>query len=151
MGTMSAIINLLPEEWRPKPGEFAKVARYYPSMDFVLYVNEDCTYRADRVDTFLTVLWHPTEDRLVGLKLKGFRFLFRQMLAMLRPLNVQVEDRDFFPIVSALEAALVAGVGEAILGEVERGRIHERYEAARKFATAEHAGITATDIRLLAA
>ena len=32
--------------------QFQPVAKYYPEMDFMLYLNEDCSYRADRVDQF---------------------------------------------------------------------------------------------------
>lgn len=147
---MNAIINKLPEEWRPKSGEFAKVARYYPAMDFALYLTEDCAYRADRIDTFLTTLWHPTEPRLVGLKLKGFRFLFRQIRAALLTQGVDLSEKEFFPIVTALEIALVAGMGEAMLA-AERERIQKGYDAAKKFATDEHAGIKAKDLQFLVA
>ena len=72
--------GLMPHGWTPKKGEFKPLARYFPEMDFLIYLNEDCSYRADRVDAFLTVLWHPERDALVGIKLKGFRFLFRAPL-----------------------------------------------------------------------
>ena len=55
---------------------FEPRALYYETMDFLLYLQEDLPYRADRIDPFLTLLWHPYEDRAIGVKIKGFRFLF---------------------------------------------------------------------------
>lgn len=61
---------------------FKPVARYYEAMDCVIYLLEDLAYSADRVDGFLTLLWHPHEERLIGVKLKGFRFLFGRLQAI---------------------------------------------------------------------
>ena len=108
--------------------DFAPVARYYPEMDFVLYLNEDCSYRADRVDTFLTVLWHPLDNRLVGVKIKGFKFIFTQLEKIIDDLN----DKDFIPLVKAIEIALVGGYAEALMDQVERERNLRFYTDAIK-------------------
>ena len=96
---------------------FVPVARYFPDMDYVLYLNTDCSYRADRVDTFLTVLWHPQEDKLVGVKLKGFRFIFSQLQKI-----IELKDNDFVLLVKAIEIALVGGYAESLLAKVEQER-----------------------------
>lgn len=119
--------------FRPSGNPFVPVARYYPAMDFLLYLNADCAYRADRVDTFLTLLWHPLEDRLVGLKLKGFRFLFNQVKAI-----SGLEEADFLPVVKLLETALVGGVAEAAMTRIEQKRVEEQYAKAKEFAREEH-------------
>lgn len=109
--------------------EFTPNARYYPSMDFLLYLREDCSYRADRVDAFLTILWHPTEDHLVGIKLKGFRFLFRRLKEIL-----SWKEDDFLPLVKALELALVGGIAANIMDSVEQERLEKLYDKAKEVA-----------------
>ena len=105
---------------------FAPIARYYPSMDFVIYLKEDCSYRADRVDSFLTVLWHPYEQKLVGVKVKGFAFLFER----LKKIITDLEDEHFLPIVKALELAMTDGSAESLMSGIEVKRKAELYEKA---------------------
>ncbi len=100
--SLDALLSAWGEEIQP----FSPVARYYDAMDCVIYLREDIAYVANRVDSFLTLLWHPSGDKLVGVKLKGFRFLFGRLQAILRDSDVTVEDREFVPLVRALELAL---------------------------------------------
>ena len=82
------------------------------------------------MDSFLTVLWHPAEERLVGIKLKGFRFLFQQLKDIL-----ELKETEFLPLVKALKFALVAGLAEHIMDDVEKQRsLEARYEEAVLFA-----------------
>lgn len=138
MGTL--LQNLLVEA-RIDPGAekepFAPVARYYPTMDFLLYLNEDCSYRADRVDPFLTLLWHPYENKLVGIKLKGFKFLFERLKAL-----CELEDNQFFPIIKAIELAVVGGMGDAFMEDPGKTRVAERqkkYDYARALVKSQNA------------
>ncbi|MDE0177893.1 MAG: hypothetical protein OXP36_04790 [Gammaproteobacteria bacterium] len=108
-------------------GEFKPVAKYYHAMDFLLYLREDCSYRADRVDPFLTVLYHPYEDRIVGIKLKGFRFLFDQF----RKIVEHLDNEHFLPLVKFVEIALVAGVAEAFIAK-NKERIEKSYADAKQ-------------------
>ena len=96
-------------------------------MDFLLYLREDCSYRADRVDPFLTVLYHPYEDRIVGIKLKGFRFLFDQF----RKIVEHLDNEHFLPLVKFVEIALVAGVAEAFIAK-NKERIEKSYADAKQ-------------------
>jgi hypothetical protein len=105
--------------------EYSPVARYYTAMDHMLYLSEDCSYRADRVDPFLTVLWHPHEERIVGIKLKGVRFLFERVKAI-----VGLSDSDFMPLVKALEVALTV----TLVAETDAGELQKKYAGARKLA-----------------
>lgn len=41
----------------------------YPELDWTIYLTEDVSYIANEIDTFLTLLWHSDEPRLVGIKL----------------------------------------------------------------------------------
>lgn len=123
---------------------FAPVARYYSAMDLVMYLREDCSYRADRVDMWLTLLWHPYEDVLVGIKLKGVRFLFDRVKQI-----VGLRDDDFLPLVSLLEAALVGGMTESALEGLADGRMEKLYEQAREIA--RDVRLPATELRRVAA
>ena len=106
---------------------FEPTAKYYHAMDFLLYLREDCSYVADRVDPFLTVLYHPhDQSRIVGIKLKGFRFLFDQ----LRKIVEHLESEHFLPVVKFIEMALVAGMAEAYIDQ-NRERIKKSYDDAR--------------------
>ena len=96
-------------------GTFTPVAKYYSDMDCLSYVNLDCSYRTERVDAYLTVFWHPQEDRLVGVKLKGFRFLFTRLKNIL-----DLKEAHFIPMVKAIELALAGGYAEALMAEHEK-------------------------------
>ena len=117
--------------YNPSEGQFEPFAKYHKSMDFLLYLNTDCAYRADRVDIFLTVLWHPNEQRIVGLKLKGFKFLFGRLMAIS---GTQIKESGFIQLVEVLEIAMVGGVAESMMRKIETGRLQQRYEEARRFA-----------------
>ena len=127
------IRKLLEESDIPEAiGGFVPVARYYPNMDFLLYLNEDCSFRAERVDAFLTVLWHPQEEKLVGLKLKGFAFIFERLRHVM-----EFKDTDFVPLVKALEFTLTGGMAERLMAKIEtkkRERTDDLYAKARALA-----------------
>jgi hypothetical protein len=111
--------------------QFFPCARYYAPMDLLIYLQEDLSYRADRVDEFLTLLWHPSEDRAIGVKLKGFRFLFQRLTAALAAQNVQLGDGVFVSLVAALEIAMTS-LGSAVVAQAERERREQSYERARE-------------------
>ena len=51
-------------------GQFKPGAFYYPAMDWLIYLAEDVAYRSDSlVQGVVEVLWHPHEDRIVGMKI----------------------------------------------------------------------------------
>jgi len=55
--------------------EFAPAARYFKPIDALIYLNEDCSYRTKVVDENLSLLLHPSEDKVVGIMLNGFSVL----------------------------------------------------------------------------
>ena len=57
-----------------------------------------------------------------ALKLKGFRFLFKQIKAIL-----DWKETEFLPLAKALEVALVGGVAETIMDAVETERRQRLY------------------------
>lgn len=122
--------QIAPEFVGNKVPEFVPGARYYADLDYLLYMQECRSYRADRVDDFLTVLWHPDEDRLIGVKFKGWRLMFDELKE-----KMGWEDEDFFPLVKALEYGLV----EAIARYIEKYQgvpPSERYRKAALYSKA---------------
>lgn len=119
-----------PTDWGMLPA-FKREAFYYEAMDFVIYLEEDLPYRADRVDDFLTLLWHPSEDRAIGVKLKGFRFIFERIRQILRAGGRELSSEEFLPLIAAVEVAMTAGAGATMTASAEQRRSIERYEAAR--------------------
>jgi hypothetical protein len=127
-----------------EPGQFTAGARYYEAMDCVIYLNDDVSYRADRVDAFLTLLWHPEDDRAVGVKLKGFRWLFQRLQAFGRDeKETAMTEEQFVPLVKAIEVALTARLGEIITRDAESDRKEERAEVERSYQTARETVLSA--------
>ena len=111
---------------------FEPSSKYFAPMDYLLYLEEDVAYRADRVDSYLTLLWHPTdENRAIGIKLKGFRFIFNRAKDILRASKIELSDAEFWPLVTMLEVALTAGDGANLLAQATQERLRERYGMAR--------------------
>ena len=94
---------ILPAELVRSDRGFVVTARYLSSMDQLVFLESDAPYRADRVDVFLTLLWHPHEDRIIGVKIKGFGFLYNTLKKICGDFN----DESFVPFVKLLELALV--------------------------------------------
>ena len=140
MGTTIAGLDgfLSPEEHEELFRPFEAGAHYYAPMDFVLYLTEDVPYRADRVDKFLTLLWHPYEERAVGVKLKGFRMMFERTRLILQTRGVTISNQEFEPLITVFEVLMTAGLGSAIVADAERKRLDERYEAARELIKDAH-------------
>jgi hypothetical protein len=115
-----------------KPGGFEPFARYHEEMDFLVYVNKDCSYRAKRVDKYLTVLLDPYKDELVGIKLKGFKFLFNKFIAVL---GGDIKEGDFLPVMRVFALAMVGGAGEMIMDNFRKERA-ELWRRAEEFIAA---------------
>ncbi len=115
---------------------FKPVARYFEALDCVIYLNEDVSYRADRVDTYLTLLWHPYADRVVGVRFKGFKFIFRQLQSIMGGLK----EAPFLPLIKVLELVLTAGYADVGLAKQERNRLQEKYDSARAVIGEAHLG-----------
>ena len=108
------------------PG-FKPCAVYDPELDCLTYQAEDCSCRAERVDQFLTLLWHPdkTQSRAVGVKLKGFHWAYGQMKADLE--KDGLFDEHFMPLMKILEMLFALGLGQVITDEAER---RQKYQVA---------------------
>lgn len=104
--------------------QFQPHAKYHHGLDMVVYLAEDCSYTSEPVDGFLTIFWNPSRDRLVGVKLKGFRYLFHRLKA-----KHKWSDDMFLPLVQVIEATLESGLAENIMQEQER---MQKYALAKK-------------------
>lgn len=124
---MSELQALAPSGWTP--AKFQPVATYFPAMDFAMYLNEDCSYREDRIDRGLTLLWHPYEDKAVGVRLKGFRAYYEFLRAHVADLDKKM---PFVSMVAALELSMRTGAGEAMMADAEAKRRREAYQKARE-------------------
>ncbi len=59
-----------------QPGTFKPVARYHERMDWIEFVNEDVSYRADRINPVLELLWHPQKMKIIGVKISCLTTIF---------------------------------------------------------------------------
>ncbi len=50
--------------------------QHFASMDRLVYLEEDISYRARRVSPSFAVLLHPNEDRIIGFELDGAEAAF---------------------------------------------------------------------------
>jgi hypothetical protein len=118
-------------------GDFVPKAQYMPESDYLCYLSEDCAYRADRVDKYLTLLWAPDSmTRLVGIKLKGFLSVFRSVSGIIDS-KAKSKSIPVSTLLKVLEALLEARIAD---GELERQaieRLRERYEKAIQFSESE--------------
>jgi len=149
---MTALKDLLPVGWSNHAfTEFTPGAMYYPPMDCIIYLREDTSYRADRVDQFMTILWHPHDDRAVGVKIKGGRYLFERVRAILAPLGHKLGDDQFLPLMSALQLAMTVHGGEAVTTKAETIRIKQQKRRTELYRQAlEVVGDATIDTRQLA-
>ena len=87
---------------------FTPHARYFPDMDMLLYVSEDCSYATERADGYLSLLWHPAEDRVIGFKLKGAKYAFNAVKD-----KVGMDDAEWVSLYQLLEAVFTKLMSEA--------------------------------------
>jgi hypothetical protein len=136
---MMSLDHVLSQWGLSSTGEFKPCAHYYSAMDHVLYLREDVSYRAERVDRFLSLLRHPHEERLVGLKVEGWRSLSARLQCILRSAGAEVVDSGTVPLSAAVEMAMTAGAAAAWATlDVQNPQVARGYAQARLLA----AGVT---------
>jgi hypothetical protein len=120
----------LADPWKPFHGE--PLPEFAPGA-CLLYLRESCAYRAFRLNEYTTVLLHPYEDRPVGVKIKGVRFLYGRANAILKALypdNMKEKQHDI-ALAMLWEVALTA-TGERETAEAEAERQKQLAERAKK-------------------
>lgn len=81
-------------------GEFVRRACYYPKIDCIEYMSSDEIAISERVDGYLTLLWNEDFSKLLGFKLKGFRFTFNTII---KPIQGIIGDDFNSMMVAALQ------------------------------------------------
>lgn len=117
-------------------------------MDQLIYLHEDCSFRTDRVDPFLTLLWHPQEERLVGIKLKGIRSVYEDIVEA-----QGFTGKEFIPLLTVIAGVMLAGYSPDTIGKIEEGRKIERrkkYAEAKIIADGEKVPTDLSKISLVA-
>lgn len=123
-----------PEAWLSS--EFRPVAVYFSATDCVEYVNEDTVYIYERIDQFLTLIYDETKFRVIGFKIKGFRWIFEHCLKA----HLQLNQSDFIDLVQAIEA-ICQQLGDELTADDRR---LNAYRAARKIADNDNAELWAS-------
>ena len=101
---------------------FEPTAYFDPEMDQLIYLRTNESYRASRVDEYLTLLWNAQEMTLVGIKLKGFRSLFDDLKA-----RGIVDEVHFIPLCRVVSEVLHIAMGES-QGDGYRAKLYRQAE-----------------------
>jgi hypothetical protein len=118
---MSTLASLWTAQQSNSIPEFRPAARYIAAMDCLIYLREDCSYRAVRLNPYQTILLHPYEDRPVGIKLKGVTFLRGRLKAIFAAAKTAIVDRAHVDMITFWELALTASADDVIAdAEAER-------------------------------
>lgn len=62
-----------------RESEFKPTVKYIEAIDSMLFLREDCFYRTEYVDAYLSLLWHHIEERVVGVQFHVWAFLYQQV------------------------------------------------------------------------
>jgi hypothetical protein len=91
-------------------------------MDCLIYLREDCSYRAVRLNSLTTILLHPEDDRPVGVKLKGMHYLYNKLWTILKATKDQRDRLSGVHLVAFWELALTGDGQEAIASAEQEWR-----------------------------
>lgn len=106
---------------REENGTYRPIAIYYQEADFLEYVREDVPYIARRVDEFLTLILDMQDRRIIGVRIKGFRYLYRKSIKQ----EMKISDQDFFSLRDVFEKVMKE-IGDDIFIQLERRRAYEQ-------------------------
>lgn len=146
---MTKIMELwVPAERDPLP-EFKPMTRYFAAMDCLIYLKEECPYRAVRLNTRTTVLLHPYEDRAVGVKVKGVRYLHEKLKAILVAVGFPAARLNGISLIAYWELALTDS-GDEEIQAAEKAR--QQQLVGKVQVLVEHAGpVEEAELQLVAA
>lgn len=101
-------------------------------MDQLVYLHEDCSFRTDRVDPFLTLLWHPQTEDIVGIKLKGIRSVYEEIVEA-RGFTGQ----EFMPLLDVIAGVMLGSAFSdalRLMGAERKAEWRRKYAEARQIA-----------------
>ena len=137
---MTTITELWAGQCAYGDAEYEPTAKYIQSMDCLIYLREDCSYRAVRLNPQVTVLLAPYEDRPVGVKFKGVRQMYERLGSIARLLGLS--GKPSISLVALWELAY-SDDGDINTAVAERERQKQLAESARSFLS----GAAPIDIR----
>lgn len=126
------------------------VAKYFPPLDCLIYLTEDQPYRAVRLSPLITVLLHPSEDRAIGIKVKGTREVVERVRAILFGHDIKLSDTDVIEVLQLIEVAFTISMGDQLMLEADAAR-RERYEPEVKRLAKEAGAIRLSELQMEAA
>ena len=132
-------IAALEEAFAASPAtEFRASAHYFRSMDCVIYLREDVSYRAVRVSRPLSVLLAPDADRVVGVKIKGVSYLAERLFAVMEAVGRPVDEPKRVKVRALLELAFTSqDFARHRMNEAEAQRRDRLAERAKEFLQAD--------------
>ena len=133
--------------WDDSLKPFIPISKYYWTMDLLLYLKEDVSYRADRVDRLLTLLWHPYDDELVGIQIKGFR-----CLCLEHPLLSEIakDDNWFLPLALLVADLFMKDEAWSFIANPSKENIEslvKKYNLAMAFVAQENAKVFGAELK----
>ena len=134
-------------EWVELLKPFKPLAAYYETMDILLYLNTDVSYRAERVDEWLTLLWHPYRKDLVGIQLKGFRCACRENAILA---GIARNDQLFLPLAALVASHFLKDEAAALIEAPAKERqeaLMRKYDQAFAFVAKENARVSVEEIK----
>jgi hypothetical protein len=91
------------------------------------YVREDIPSVARRVDEFLTLVVSLEDRHLIGVRLKGFKYLFNKKLISLEKSSLPNKNLDGeFMLLTKIFEELMTKIGNEIMAQVDRKRAYEQ-------------------------
>lgn len=106
------------------------VATYFEDSDCVEFIKEDTVAIHRRIDPILTLIFDDTRQRLIGFKIKGFKYIYNEVL---KPISA-LHDVEFVDLVPAIEHVFTK-IGKDMIVDDDRKRA---YQAAYRLAREEN-------------
>jgi hypothetical protein len=107
--------------------DYSPAAIYYDGADMMEYVREDIPSIARRVDEFLTLVISLDDRHLIGVRLKGFKYLYNKKLSLLSQTEVSKNkgDKQFMLLTRVFEE-LMTKIGNEMMAQLDRKRAYEQ-------------------------
>lgn len=121
---------------------FKPYASYFDAMDQVEYLTVDAIVISERIDEYLTLIWDKSRVKVVGFKLKGFKYIFNTYLKEL----YKLQDEEFIRLISVVES-IIKILGPSIMEDANR---HLAYKTVLQLVSANDARITDFDYAIAA-
>jgi hypothetical protein len=107
--------------------DYSPAAIYYDGADMMEYVREDIPSIARRVDEFLTLVMSLQDRHLIGVRLKGFKYIYNKKLSLLaKSQSVPGKDDAQFMLLTKVFEELMTKIGNEMMAQLDRKRAYEQ-------------------------